>query len=70
MTLRYVLVTDICEGTDTPCYGVQAVMCDRVVAEARGISASFDEVSRLIELCNGLGLSVIHFYDVIDDFIG
>ena len=41
-----------------------------VIAEARDISNDNARVSHLVKLCNHLELSSLHFFDVIDDFIG
>ena len=42
----------------------------QVIAEAMDISNDKAKISHLVRLCNHLELSSLHFFDVVDDFIG
>ena len=52
-------------------FGIKATdSSGQVIAEARNISDDKARVSHLVRLCNHLELSSLHFFDVVDDFIG
>ena len=51
-------------------YGVKIIGADGdTFCMATGISDDMEKVDKLVELCNGLELEPIHFYDVISDFL-
>ena len=58
------------DGTQHTVYGIQAVTYDEnVVLSISDISFDSQKAQAFVDLCNFLGLSIIHFYDVLDDFL-
>lgn len=56
---------------DRACFGIKVTNeKGQTVAEARDISEDKARTEHLVQLCNTLELSSLHFFDVVDDFIG
>ncbi len=70
MTCKYTLIGDNLTENTTEGYGIAAVSADKIIAEIHGISKDREKVENLVNTCNRLELSTVHFYDVVEDFIG
>lgn len=69
MKCTYALICNTYSGRTS--FGVQAANeVGHTVAEANDISVDKAKVAHLVQLCNNLELSILHFFDVVDDFIG
>lgn len=68
MKCKYEVISDSTGGV---CYGIAVYSADGgIVAEVRDISTNGAAVADLVDKCNNLELSLLHLYDVIDDFLG
>ncbi len=69
MKCTYALICNTYSGRTS--FGVKVTnKAGHTVAEAKDISGDQAKVARLVQLCNNLELSNLHFFDVVDDFIG
>ena len=58
------------DGNQHTVYGIQSVSSDEtVVLSISDISFDSQKAQVFVDLCNSLELSIIHFYDVLDDFL-
>lgn len=72
MDCKYILIRDTYsdDNGNHIGYGIVAVDSEsKIVSAARDLSCNKDEVARLVEMCNGLELSPVHFQDVVEDFL-
>lgn len=60
-------IVESCKGVCT--YGIVAVDSEEIIAEISDISADKEAVAELAELMKRYQLSLIHFKDVIEDFL-
>lgn len=60
-------IVESCKGVCT--YEIVAVDSEEIIAEISDISADKEAVAELAELMNRYQLSLIHFKDVIEDFL-
>lgn len=51
-------------------YGIELRENGRVILQISDIDTQREKVNNLCELCNELGLSEIHFMDVVEDYLG
>ena len=78
MTVTYGVIreTHILGTTERTSYGIAAYAdtdvdgCATVITHVGDVTSDKDQISKLAELCNSLELSPLHFYDVVEDFIG
>ena len=71
MNCTYYLIRGSKDINGSVCFGIAAVSEDnRILAVAHDVSRDENRVAQLVDLCNPLGLSIIHFNEVIEDFIG
>ena len=72
MDCKYILIRDTYSddnGNHTG-YGIVAVDHEsKIVSAATDLSCNKDEVARLVQMCNELELSLVHFQDVVEDFL-
>ena len=71
MNVTYVLTTDwhTVDGRSRIFYGIAALDGERILLSARDLSPDRTRVEALIDNCNRLGLSPLHFWDVVEDFL-
>ncbi len=77
MNIKYILTKEVyTSGTDSRvAYGVVAYSDSdedgtiTIVASVHDVTADKRALSNLVLLCNRLELSLIHLYDVIEDFL-
>ncbi len=65
------IVTEQTTGSQTT-YGISAydtLSAQTIIASVTDITADKEKLEGLVELCNREGLSPIHLYDVIEDFL-
>ena len=71
MSIVYRLKTDIAEDEDGvlhTVYGIEAIDDEnRVIASCADVFFDKSTANQFIDLCNKEGLSLIHFFDVIED---
>ena len=69
MKCKYEVISDSLDGYVFYGIAVYSAVGD-MIAEVRDISTNGAAVSNLVDKCNKLELSLLHLYDVIDDFLG
>lgn len=77
MTITYAIIEEIhsigCDRRIT--YGIAAYSSAEadgtatVIASVHDITNDKEKLSKLVDTCNRLELSVIHLYDVVEDFL-
>ena len=71
--MTYQLLTetiDIGDGMARITYGIAAVTQDgETITSIRDISCNREKAQAFVDLCNTLGLSLLHIDDAVDDFI-
>ncbi len=67
---RYELIESIktLEEQEYRCYGIRLIFAGAAV-DVEDLSLHRDEVETLVERCNRLQLSPLHFQDVLEDFM-
>ena len=61
---------DIGDGMARTTYGIVAVTQDgKTITSIRDISCDQKKAQEFVDLCNTLGLSLLHIDDAVDDFI-
>ena len=51
-------------------YGIEVSREGKTVCRVSDVSTDRDEIEELVRLCEAEELSVLHIYDVIEDFLG
>ena len=72
MDCKYILIRDTyaCDTDSHIGYGIAAVDHEsKIVSAASDLSCNESEVAGLVKMCNELELSIVHFQDVIEDFL-
>ena len=71
MNVTYVLTTDwhTVDGRSRIFYGIAALDGETILLAARSLGSDRGRVEALIDNCNRLGLSPLHFWDVVEDFL-
>ena len=68
----YQLLTETIDigGAARKTYGIAAVTQDgETITSIRDISCNREKVQAFVDLCNTLGLSLLHIDDAVDDFL-
>jgi len=61
---------DIGDGTARITYGIAAVTKNgKTITSIRDISCNREKAQAFVDICNALGLSLLHIDDAVDDFL-
>ncbi len=72
MDCKYILIqkTYLSEDKSHTSYGIAAVdHKQRIVSAAEELSSNESKVAELVIMCNEMKLSLVHFWDVVEDFL-
>ena len=68
----YQLLTETIDdnGMARKTYGIAAITQDgETITSIRDISCNREKVQAFVDICNSLGLSLLHIDDAVDDFL-
>ncbi len=74
ITYEFIEETYICNDQIRASYGIAAYMTSSeneriIIASAKDLSSDRSRVLKLVHQCNRLHLSLMHFEDIIEDFL-
>ena len=72
MDCKYILIRDTYSGDTERHIGYGIAVVDNesaIVSAATDLSCNENEVAELVNKCNELELSLVHFQDVVEDFL-